>query len=241
MVVQNWVRDKNFMFGRLLETGVKEGRCEEILSTAFLGWSMISNYEFNALGRIGLVWRPDIRVTPFFTSRQVLTVSIWIEGGEEFFYSIVYALNTMEERMELWTDLKLHQDSLIIRNKPWLIAGDFNETLNMEDHLWHEVFPMVTQGMREFGDVVQYCSLMDLGSHGPHYKWCKKRTERLILKKIDSVMFNDHWLDAYPQSYAMFETGGCLDRLRCRIQLHSELSRPRRPFKFVNTITELED
>lgn len=147
----------------------------------------------------------------------------------------------MEERRELWKDLKLHQDSLIIHNMPWLIAGDFNETLNMEDHLWHEVSPMVTQGMRKFGDVVRYCSLTDLGLHGPHYTWCNKLTEGLILKKIDRVMFNDHWLAAYPQSYAMFETGGCSDHLRWRIQLHSELLRLRRPFKFVNAITELED
>lgn len=241
LVVQKWIREQDFMFGGLLETKVKEGRSERILSTVFQGWSMISNYEYNTRGRIWLVWRPDIRVTPFFKSGQMLTVSICTEGDQEFFYSIVYALNTMEERKELWKDLKLHQDSPIVRNKPWLIAGDFNETLDMEDHSSHEISPMVTQGMRDFGEIVQYCSLMDLGSHGPHFTWSNKRSEGLISKKIDRVLFNDHWLAAYPQSYAVFKSGGCSDHLRCRINLHSELTRPKRPFKFVNAITELEE
>lgn len=101
-----------------------------------------------------------------------------------FFYSIIYALNTIEERNELWKDLKLHQDSPIICNKLWLIAGDFNKTLDIEDHSSHGISPMVTQGIHDFGEIVQYCSLMDLGSHGPHYTWCNKKSEGIISKKI---------------------------------------------------------
>lgn len=82
---------------------------------------------------------------------------------------------------------------------------------------------------------------MDLGSHGPHYTWSNKQKDGLISKKIDRTLFNDHWLTTFPQSYAVFESGGCSDHLRCRIHLHSELSRPKRPFKFVNAITEVED
>ena len=52
----------------------------------------------------------------------------------------------------------------------------------MEDHSSHEVSPMVTQGMREFGDVEQYCLLMDLGSHGTHYTWCNKKNGGPYLK-----------------------------------------------------------
>lgn len=170
----------------------------------------------------------------------MLTVSITIEEGKEFFYSLVYARNTQEERRELWTDLKTHQDSPIIRNKPWIIVGDFNETLDIEDHSGYESSPMVTQGMREFVEVVQYCSLMDLTAHGPRYTWNNKRSDGLISKKLDRVLFNDHWLASYPQSYSVFDSGGCSDHLRCRISLTSELARPKRPFKFVNAMSQLE-
>lgn len=240
-VVKNWAHGKEFKFGGLLETRVKEKKSENILSTVFKDWSSISNYEYNTLGRIWLVWKSDVRVTPFFKSGQILTVSISLEGAEDFFYSIVYASNSAEERRELWNDLKLHQDSPIIRHKPWTVVGDFNETLEMEDHSSHETSPMTTQGMRDFHEIMQYCSFLDLASHGPRYTWCNKRVEGLILKKIDRVLFNDSWLAAYPQSYAVFESGGCSDHLRCCIQLQSELSRPKRPFKFVNAITRLEE
>lgn len=76
---------------------------------------------------------------------------------------------------------------------------------------------MVTQGMQDFGEVVQYCSLMDVGSHGPHYTWNNKRTEGIISKKLERIMFNDHWLAAYPQSYAVFKSGRCSDHLCCQI------------------------
>ena len=69
-----------------------------------------------------------------------------------------------------------------------------------------------------------------------------KKTEGLISNKIDRVMFNDQWLADYPQSHAVFESGGCSDHLRCRIQLQSEIARrPKRIFKFVNAVTELEE
>lgn len=81
--------------------------------------------------------------------------------------------------------------------------GDFNETLDLEDHSSHEVNPMVTQEMRDFNEIVQYFSLLDIASHGPCYTWCNKRSEGLVLKKLDRVLFNDSWLTAYPQSYAV--------------------------------------
>lgn len=83
---------------------------------------------------------------------------------------------------------------------------------------------MVTQGMQDFGEVVQYCSLMDVGSHGPHYTWNNKRTEGIISKKLERIMFNDHWLAAYPQSYAVFKSGRCSDHLCCQIQLKFEIN-----------------
>lgn len=43
------------------------------------------------------MWKSDVRVTPFFKNRQILTVSVSIKGAEDFFYSIAYASNEVEE------------------------------------------------------------------------------------------------------------------------------------------------
>lgn len=79
-VVKKWVMEKGFSFGALLETRVKEGKSNRIASKVFTDWSMLSNYEYNTLGRIWLVWQPDVLVTPFFKSDQLITVSAQLDA-----------------------------------------------------------------------------------------------------------------------------------------------------------------
>ncbi|KAF8092662.1 hypothetical protein N665_0406s0007 [Sinapis alba] len=217
-VVKKWVQDQGFMFGALQETRVKEGKSQRISNSVFTDWNLMSNYEFNPLGRIWLVWRPKVRVTPFYKTDQMITVP----------------------RRELWNDLKAHQDSPIIRQKAWIISGDFHEILDVEEHSMYGMRNTVSQGMRDFQAVTHHCNLLDLYAHGPQYTWTNKREEGLISKKLDRVLINDHWLGSYPQLYSVFDAGGCSDHLRCRFHLRSALNRPKRPFKFVNAVAELE-
>ena len=224
-----------------METRVKEVRSQRITTSVFGDWSVLTNYEYNHLGRIWLVWRSDVRVTPVFKSDQLITVSMVLSGGDEFFLSVIYAKNTEAERNVLWEDLNNHQNSPSFRNKVWLVLGDFNETLDVEEHSDHETNPFITQGMRSFQSVTQHCSLLDLPSHGPLYTWSNKQGERIISKKLDRILFNDSWLSVFPQSYNVFKGGGCSDHLRCRINMSSETCRPKRPFKFVNAVAELEN
>lgn len=58
-------------------------------------------------------------------------------------------------------------------------------------------------------------------------------------KKMDRALVTDEWNDRFPQAYYVFETDGCSDDLRCRIQITKALKRLRRPFKFTNAITNL--
>lgn len=49
----------------------------------------------------------------------------------------------------------------------------------------------------------------------------------------------DTWMQAYPQSYCVSEAGGCSDHLRCRIMIHSDQIKPKKPFKFTNALVDL--
>ena len=211
----------------------------------FPNWSVLTNYEHNPRGRIWVLWKNDVRLTPFFKSGQLITCSVKLANqGEEFFCSFVYASNFVEERKGLWQELKDHYNSPIINTKPWLILGDFNVTLDMAEHSRVEVSPLVTLGMRDFQDMINYCSLSDMSSHGPVYTWCNKRENDLILKKLDRVLMNDVWLRSYPQAYSVFEAGGCSDHLHCRIMhMGDDISKQkgRRPFKFVNVLTDMAE
>jgi len=197
-VVRNWVHQEELQFGCLLETRVREKKAEDIVKKVFPDWSYLTNYSFNRLGRIWVVWSSKVRLTPCFTSGQMITCSVLMEGAEtEFFCSFIYASNFVEERKQLWEDLRSHQDSPLFRNKPWIIYGDFNEILKGEEHSLYEVNPVIPTGMRDFQDLVRYCSLSDMHGHGPCFTWCNKRNEELICKKLDRVLVNDTWIADY--------------------------------------------
>ncbi|KAG7533510.1 Reverse transcriptase zinc-binding domain [Arabidopsis thaliana x Arabidopsis arenosa] len=120
-----------------------------------------------------------------------------------------------------------------------MICGDFNEILDGEEHSSFEDSPLVLTGMREFQDVVRYCSLLDLVYHGPKFTWCNKRGEGLICKKLDRMLVNSKWLQQFPHSYCVFDSGGCSDHSRCRLSMGTEVERGRKPFKFSNVLADL--
>lgn len=219
---------------------MKESQVNKIVAKVFPNWSILSNYEYNRLGRIWVIWSEETRITTVFKSGQLITCSILLPScDEEFFCSFVYASNYMEERKELWEDLRHHKDSPMFRTKPWLICGDFNETLEIEEHSNHATNPHISTGMRDFQDTVRYCSLTNLGYHGPLFTWCNKREEGLICKKLDRALVNSLWVTQYPNSYAVFEAGGCSDHARGRLHFDSEQRRGRKPFKFANVLAKL--
>lgn len=160
--------------------------------------------------------------------------------GNEIFCSFVYAFNLAEERKELWRDLKDHNDSPILRKSLWIIQEDFNEILSPVEHSGLDS-SQDSLGMREFQATVQYCSLLDMSYQGPRFTWCNKRDNGVICKKLDCTLINKVWTRIFPQSYCVFEAGGCSDHQRCRIVIKSEIMKPRKPFKFVNALVDMPE
>lgn len=104
-----------------------------------------------------MVWKSSVRLSPVFKSDQIITVSVKIQGMEdEFFCLFVYAINTMEERKELWEDICNHQDSPMFRNKVWITMGDFNEVLEGSEHSGYDNDPSISNGMGDFQRVTRH-------------------------------------------------------------------------------------
>lgn len=95
--------------------------------------------------------------------------------------------------------------------------------------------------MREIQDTVKYCSLLDMSYQGPRFTWCNKRENKIICKKLDCTLMNEEWMRRFPQSYCVFEAGGCSDHQRCRVIIKTELMKPKKPFKFVNALVEMSE
>lgn len=91
-VVKNWVRDQSILFRGLIETRVKERKAAKIVEEVFDRWIFMSNYEHNRLGRLWIVWRSVVRMTPIYKSDQLITCLVKLPGNqEEFLCSFIYA------------------------------------------------------------------------------------------------------------------------------------------------------
>ncbi|GKA65218.1 sodium/hydrogen exchanger 6 [Tanacetum coccineum] len=128
----------------------------------------------------------------------------------------------------------------LMRDKPWVLLGDFNAALNLEDHSCGSYQPDIA--MREFKECVQRIEVMDVNATGLHFTWNQKlKGSKGILKKIDRIMCNHSFLDDFPGSFAIFQPYRISNHSPCVLRI-PKVSRPKpRPFKFSNFLIYKDD
>ncbi|GJV19818.1 sodium/hydrogen exchanger 6 [Tanacetum coccineum] len=119
----------------------------------------------------------------------------------------------------------------LMRLRPWFILGDFNATLNLEDHLAGGYES--NTAMRKFKECVQAMEVADVNCTGLYFTWNQKpKGSNGILKKIDRIMCNLQFNDEFPWSFAIFQPYHILDHSPCVLRIPT-LSKPKpKPFKF---------
>ncbi|XP_022030984.1 uncharacterized protein LOC110931923 [Helianthus annuus] len=81
----------------------------------------------------------------------------------------------------------------------------------------------------------QHNELTDIKSHGMQYTWNQKPKNGVgILKKIDRVMGNIHFLDTYPDVYVLYHPFRVSDHTPFIINLQILKNNRPKPFKFAN-------
>ena len=233
-------RRNNCFFGSLNETRVKAVRSQKFIQSTFPGWNAVANYEFAELGRIWVVWVPQVSVSVLQKSSQMITCLVKLPLVDtEFVVSFVYAVNCRSGRRDLWSDLVHLSGNSVISDKPWMILGDFNQPLNPEDSSTGGT--RISGGMEEFRMCLQSAQLSDLSFHGHHYTWWNKQEANPIARKLDRLLVNDNWLMAFPLSYSEFKEPEFSDHCLTCIQLGGQLIKKRRPFKFSNFLLDNEN
>ncbi|GKD30438.1 hypothetical protein Tco_1241216 [Tanacetum coccineum] len=94
-------------------------------------------------------------VRKFFATRSGLLMRVYARMGVESFLG-----NDPRERRHLWNDLGLHKN--VVRGMSWLLLGDFNVALNIEDSLTSS--SSMTSAMCDFKNCVKHIEL--LHDHG---------------------------------------------------------------------------
>ncbi|GKB47808.1 hypothetical protein Tco_0898561 [Tanacetum coccineum] len=181
----------------ILESHVDLTALSKVCYKVFCCWVWSSNANLYTKGcRIILGWNKDVvDVMVVAQSNQAIHTKIFHkDDNKSMFYTFVYAGNNPMERRHLWTDLELHKN--VVRRFPWILMGDFNATLNMEDSFSGS--SQMNSAMCDFKDCVKHIKVIDINSFGLHYKWNQKPKGRNgILKKLDRIMGNIEFVEGH--------------------------------------------
>ncbi|GKB29208.1 RNA-directed DNA polymerase, eukaryota, reverse transcriptase zinc-binding domain protein [Tanacetum coccineum] len=206
----------------------------KVCSKVFRSWDWTSNANLCTKGcRIILGWNLDVvNVMVVSQTSQVMHVKIIHKvSGRELFCSFVYANNLPVARRSLWADLELHKN--VTRGKPWILMGDFNVALNLEDYSSGP--SKLNYAITDFKDCVYNIEVMDINSSGLHFTWNQKPKGGCgLLKKLDRIMGNTEFIDAFPGAYALFQPYRISDHSPAVLTIPNLPFNKPKPFKFFN-------
>ncbi|OIT18997.1 hypothetical protein A4A49_64742, partial [Nicotiana attenuata] len=164
----------------MIETRIKNNKVEGIVSKMFGGWEHFSNHNAHYNGRILIVWRPEYyKIRVVYESAQAVTCEVfYVPIQKEFITTFVYAHNSREERRELWEYINRG-----IGKKPWLVLGDFNSILHMEDRIGGN--KVTINEVKEFQECIDKVGLTEFPNNGCRHTWNDKHDGGRIFSKID--------------------------------------------------------
>ncbi|GJW50352.1 protein LAZ1 [Tanacetum coccineum] len=132
-----------------------------------------------------------------------------------------------------FTDSTLGMFKLTARGYPWVLMGDFNAAINMEDV--YAGASSLNATMCEFKDCVSKIEVADINSSGLHYTWNQKpKGGNGILKKLDRIMGNIDFMDCFPGAFVVFQTYRIFDHAPAVLKLPSVTASKPKPFKLFN-------
>ncbi|XP_071740185.1 uncharacterized protein [Rutidosis leptorrhynchoides] len=190
--VRNLIQTEKLSICAVLETHLKTKTVKDISNYIFGNWDWISNVKYSSNScRMIIGWDPNkVRVMVIHMNKQATFCKVeTVNAKSSFFCTFVYASNNGIERRRLWADLENHKS--ISANKPWVILGDFNVILKVDEH--SAGGSSMTEDMNEFQECVNKVEIEDICKTGFQFTWTKslQNPNCDILKKLDRVMANE--------------------------------------------------
>lgn len=228
--VRKFIYQHCFSLFVVVETKVRENNWRKIAENCGYGLSCLHNYDSVSSGKIWCFWDSrKARVRELGQNDQVLHVEVEnFALKTTFFLSKIYAANSQEERVNLWSFLQ--QVSLTV-DKPWLICGDFNASFNLEERLSNGDY--IHHDNTELTELFSNCELQDLKATGSFYTWCnmRKGSQRQYCK-LDRALVNSRRVQSSLVAEAHFGGFEVSDHTLCVITLKADVVPRHRPFRF---------
>ncbi|XP_071694872.1 uncharacterized protein [Rutidosis leptorrhynchoides] len=224
----------------LNESHVAIEKLNKICNNVFPRWNWSSNSSICIRGtRIIIGWDTDVvRLMILAVSDQAIHCQVRsLMDDHNFFISFIYATNHYKQRRSLWRELEMHK--CFVRDNPWVMMGDFNASLSLEDSSTGG--SKVTISMREFKDCVDNLNMVDVNHMGFRFTWNQRPNAEVgLLKKIDRVMANDAFISRYVDAYVLFQAYRISDHCPAVLKFAQSWEGKPKPFKFSNYIIEHE-
>ncbi|GKC71869.1 RNA-directed DNA polymerase, eukaryota, reverse transcriptase zinc-binding domain protein [Tanacetum coccineum] len=120
----------------------------------------------------------------------------------------------------------------------WVIMGDVNVSLNLEDH--SEGMSNFTQDMIDFQECINEIEIEDINSSGLHFTWIKSllNPSSSILKKIDMVMGNNAFLSKYSTANVLFLPYGISDHSPAILKVPQAMKKKNKSFRVSNYVID---
>ncbi|GKA15175.1 sodium/hydrogen exchanger 6 [Tanacetum coccineum] len=160
--VRQVVNENNLSVCAILESHIDVAVVFDTCKKVCSRWKWTSNWSlYSKDSQIILGWNDDlVDVMIMAQTNQVMHVRVNTRvDNKTLFCSFVYADNYYIDRRVLWSNLVGHAG--LMRNRPWVLLGDFNATLNLEDHSSGGYESNIA--MRDFKDCVQAMEVSDDG------------------------------------------------------------------------------
>ncbi|XP_042958110.1 uncharacterized protein LOC122293656 [Carya illinoinensis] len=153
----------------------------------------------DAMGRGGglmLMWKQIMKVELVnYSQRHINVIVKSEEDNSSWLLTCFYGHPEINRRKETWELLQ----SFNPRNMGWGVIGDFNEILSHDEKVGGRI--RAESQMRAFREVVEECSLFDLGWRGAKYTWCNRHeSETFTKERLDRGMANKKWIEMFPDA-----------------------------------------
>ncbi|XP_074278368.1 uncharacterized protein LOC141601959 [Silene latifolia] len=223
------------IFG-LLETRVRLSSINKVQQGIRNEWTMVNNIGSHDGGRVWIIWdATNYKVEVLSCEAQVINTKVtFLPTGDIWWMSVVYGFNKANERIHLWQSLQLMQH---VVSGPWVVMGDFNSVLAMDERIGSEIS---VAEMRDFQECVDACGIGDIPAQGSFFTWNNKQeVGDMFFSRIDRAMVNIEWLLKYSDTITMFHPEGLFDHSPCTMTLKPDclvkkLQRLKRPLKELN-------
>lgn len=144
-------------------------------------------------------WRPEaFSIDVLYVSTQLIHCKIEPSAPcPGFFCSLVYGYNERAAREALWRALEA-----VKTDDPWIVMGDFNSVLNLDERIG---YPVRASEVQTFRDCIMHCKLSDVKYNGRSFTWTNKQDgDSIVFFMLDIVIGNDTWIQCCGNAIVSF-------------------------------------